>query len=577
MLKRTPWIAVITLLLVMPPLLAKRSPGPTKLLGADESYQVERQGNRTVRLDTGAPITIINPGFRVAPGTPEEMARQYLAANWSSLGLQFEDLSDLEHSFTRVGKAATTVRFRQLTQGIPVLGSDVAVSINAENEVSFYTSSYVPAHLDSAIEARSAANARSDARQILGLTAPPSWEKTELVAYYVGGKTYLAHRVRQIDSGSLVGEWEVLSDAISGETLRVSDLAHYGTLTTGNGEAFRPDPLSTSHSTYGATGYVDGSDADTPQLIAEIYDVFLPEITESAGVYSLVSTYAEIVDTESPFGGLHTDDDGTWDVNSRLSQTFEATNTFYHIDRFMRYLNEDLGVTVDPTQYAGGARFDPHGLNGSDNSHYTSGNGVVAFGEGGVDDSEDADVVIHELGHAIHDWVTGGSLSQVNGLSEGTGDYFAQSYSRAEPNTSWVPGDAAYHYVFSWDGHNPFWGGRTTNYGAVYPGGLSGSIHTDGQIWATCNMKIWDEIGAALMDTAMVEGLAMTGSSTNQNDAGAAVMQAAIDMNFPADAQQSMFDIYGTCVYTVPMPDLVNIFADGFESGNTSQWSSTTP
>ena len=40
-------------------------------------------------------------------------------------------------------------------------------------------------------------------------------------------------------------------------------------------------------------------------------------------------------------------------------------------------------------------------------------------------------VIIHELGHAIHDWVTGENLSQVNGLSEGTGDYFAQSYSRA--------------------------------------------------------------------------------------------------------------------------------------------------
>ena len=63
----------------------------------------------------------------------------------------------------------------------------------------------------------------------------------------------------------------------------------------------------------------------------------------------------------------------------------------------------------------------------SDNSFYSSSSGSLVFGEGCVDDAEDADVIIHELGHGIHDWITQGGLSQVNGLSEGTGDYFAQS------------------------------------------------------------------------------------------------------------------------------------------------------
>jgi hypothetical protein len=145
----------------------------------------------------------------------------------------------------------------------------------------------------------------------------------------------------------------------------------------------------------------------------------------------------------------------------------------------MRWLNIDLGLNVMPYQYSGGPQFDPHGLNGADNSHYISSSGRMAFGEGGVDDSEDADVVIHELGHGIHDWVTGGSLSQVDGLSEGFGDYIAQSYSRSL--AQWAPGDPQYQWVFSWDGHNPFWNGRVTNYGAHYPDGLVGQIHTDGQ------------------------------------------------------------------------------------------------
>ena len=50
---------------------------------------------------------------------------------------------------------------------------------------------------------------------------------------------------------------------------------------------------------------------------------------------------------------------------------------------------------------------------------------MINFGEGGVDDAEDADVILHELGHGIHDWITNGSLSQVDGLSEGMADYWA--------------------------------------------------------------------------------------------------------------------------------------------------------
>ena len=174
------------------------------------------------------------------------------------------------------------------------------------------------------------------------------------------------------------------------------------------------------------------------------------------------------MDTEAPFLGLFTQASNNFN-STRSPQLFEAANTYYHIDRYMRYINTappaGLGLTVVPSQYVGGVRFDPHGLNGADNSHYTPATGVVAFGEGGVDDDEDADVIIHELGHGLHDWVATGALSQVNGLSEGTGDYFAQSYSRAYGN---VPSaNPAWHWVFSWDGHNPFWAGRTTNYAAT--------------------------------------------------------------------------------------------------------------
>jgi hypothetical protein len=151
-----------------------------------------------------------------------------------------------------------------------------------------------------------------------------------------------------------------------------------------------------------------------------------------------------------------------------------------------------------------------------------------------VDDAEDADVIWHELGHGIHDWLTNGNTSNL--IGEGNGDYWAQSYSRSL--NQWTANNAAFNYMFNWDGNNTCWRGRNTNYSGVYPGSLTGSIHTDGQIWATALMQIWDVIGREKTDKAFLEGLKLTNRSTNQQNAAIAVRQAAINMNFPcADIQ----------------------------------------
>jgi hypothetical protein len=301
---------------------------------------------------------------------------------------------------------------------------------------------------------------------------------------------------------------------------------------------------------------VDAGDADSAQLTAQLQNVVLQDIDFTGGIHTLKGPWAEIVDFEAPFNGLFTQAGSTFNF-TRLPDNFEAVNTYFHIDAVMRYLNAPTpggaGITVHPSAYGGGVRFDPSGLSGADNSHYLSGSQQVSFGEGGVDDAEDADVVVHELGHGLHDWITAGGLSQVEGLSEGTGDYIAQSYSRAQGQ--WLPADPAYHWVFGWDGHNPFWSGRITNYAATYPGGLVGQIHTDGQIWATANMRIWNRIGRQRTDRAFFSGLAMTGGSTNQQAAAQAVIQASLTLGYTAAEQYAIYDEYRTTGYVVtPVP-----------------------
>jgi len=234
----------------------------------------------------------------------------------------------------------------------------------------------------------------------------------------------------------------------------------------------------------------------------------------------------------------------------------------------MRYINDTLNINLMPYQYSGGVQYDPHGLNGADNSYYTSGSGRLAFGEGGVDDAEDADVIIHELGHGIHDWITGGNSSSAEGLGEGSGDYWAQSYGRSL--NQWTSSDAEYQWMFNWDGHNTCWGGRTTNYAPIYPGGLVNQIHTDGQIWATVNMKIWDVLGRTKTDTAFLEGLGLTNSSTNQQNAAIAVRQAAIDMNYSCADIKVITEKYTAAGYVMPAiplrincPGTQTVTADG--------------
>ena len=576
-MKTTDRIATLALilsgvLLAAPASLAQKDPGTTVLISPDETEPSVRRGDLRVSALTGAPIALYRVGYPVDPGTPEDMARQYLRENHELLRLQHADLSDLRHHATREGKAATTVRFRQHVDGVPVYKAELTVTVNRDREVTFVMSTYKPVgpiHSTGAV--RPPGEARTAALELLGVEGKLDFESTDLVVYYNRGVTRLAHRVKLVPRTAPLGDWEVLRDAHTGEIFKAVDTALYVPV-DGDGDTFDPDPLSSALATYGDPGFVDGGDANTPELDGERMNRALLDIDFDGGLHHLRGPWAEITDHSGPFNGVFSQASPSWTYN-RFDDPFEAANVYYHIDTYMRYMNLTLGVDVRPYQYPGGVQADPHGFNGADNSSYSSSTGRLRFGEGGVDDAEDADVVIHELGHGIHDWITMGGLSQVNGLSEGVGDYFAQSYSRSFGQ--WAPTDPAYHWVFNWDGHNPFWGGRITNYGATYPDGLVGQIHTDGQIWSTCNMRVWDAIGREQTDTAMLEGLAMTNSGTNQEDAAQACLQAATDLGYSGGDLAAMATIYQSCGYQVSIPGA--IFLDGFESGDTSAWTTTTP
>ena len=477
----------------------------------------------------------------------ESQARLWIKENETKLKINPNDTFKLR--FVRKTQAGETLRFQQEKNGVSVFDSEILIHFSPDGEISYTDSTYDTAVADiNTVPAIDKQNAIAISNQALEIGNDITFQDCNLLVYNKLGSTKLVYRVLT-DAFSKSGSWETILDAKTGAVLSTKDIAlYYGkhkhtehkmakpvsmmplAPVTGTALVFNPDPLSQARASYGSTGYTDASDAASNALNNARVSVVLPEIDLTGGVYTLKSSYAEIKELGAPAKGIFTQASPNF-LFTRSQDGFEAANAFYHIDKNLRYINQTLGIPCAPYQAAnaGVVFFDPHGASSQDQSFYT--NGQLQFGEGGVDDAEDADVVLHELGHGIHDWITGGGLSQVNGLSEGCGDYWASSYSRSLSN-QWGPNDEQYNWVFNWDGHNSFWDGRITNYEAVYPGGLINQIHTDGQIWATALMKIWDELGREKTDKAFLNGLDLTVSSTNQQNAARAVRLAAINMNY---------------------------------------------
>lgn len=501
----------------------------------------------------------------------ENAAKDWIRNHAAELNIKSNDIFKL--SFVFKSLAGETLRFQQMMNDVPVYHSEIVVNFNPSNEVAFTTDSY-----DSSIETIATTPAISKQTALeksvasLKIAGDYTVAENNLFVTKVNDATKLVYRV-VTNPASGNGSWEVLVDAQNGSVVSTKDVAVYDhkkeepnknrkgnptvtmspmSFVQGTAMVYLSDPLSYAHVAYGTTGYVDGNDANTTQLAAARTAVTLPEIDLTSGVYKLKSTYVEIADFESPTTGLFTQATSAFNF-TRDNNAFEAVNVFYQLDKSLRYINETLGIACKPALNSNVLKYDPSGLSGADNSHYIPSTDQLAFGEGCVDDAEDADVIWHELGHGIHDWLTNGNTSGY--IGEGNGDYWAQSYSRSL--NQWQSSDAAYQYMFSWDGHNTCWAGRTTDYFGIYPTDLvGGSGHDDGQIWATALMQIYDVIGRTKIDKAFLQGLAMTTSTSNQQTAARAVRQAAINMNFPcADiaVMTEKFTDRGYVMLTIPL------------------------
>jgi hypothetical protein len=278
---------------------------------------------------------------------------------------------------------------------------------------------------------------------------------------------------------------------------------------------FNPDPLTKLNQVYGLP-YKDSSDLDLPWFQSAYDTVWVPVYYDDvAQIFIPENDYAVIEDFENPSIAPSTGNNPIL-FFGRNQGGFEEYNILWHIHQFHDHISSLGYDTLMDLQ----VRVDAHGLFGADNSVFNrnGGNPTLSFGIGGVDDAEDADVIIHEYCHGIS-WSANSNDNfsyERSALDEGLADYFATSYSRDISAFNWQK-------MFTWDGHNEFWGGRTATSSNVYPNGSG--IYALGEIWNAAMSAIWTDLGRTVTDKLMLECLHFFNNSTTLPEAAYYMMQ----------------------------------------------------
>jgi zinc metalloprotease ZmpB len=571
-----PWVGMVALLAliigtgasaVRMPVDNGPRPGPHAWEVQTVPEPIEAVANGYVSKTTGAMVSLANQNAGPFDGPAEQVARTYLQQHASAFALSRSG-QDLLVDQIQEAPGGIHVRMRQAVNGVPVWGTDIVVSLDETGRyVQSISSCYDPILAQGSVVTSpvlDAAGAEQIARQAVGITADAALiGEPPATALWIlrqedrsGSSARLAWRT-SLPVENPMGDWEVFVDAASGSVLRITDQMKY---TDGTGNAFDPDPLTTAQASYGATGYLDNNDADSPQLSAELKERTLRDLTLLGGLYYLRGPWVYLDDFEAPTIAPPTSADPNGFHFTRSQDGFENVNAYFHIDEDQRYM-QSLGFNT--IQHAP-IHVDAHGLSGQDNSHYIPSSNRIAWGDGGVDDAEDTDVLLHEYGHAIQNSIVPGwgSSTQAQSMGEGFGDYWAGSYSASI---------SSFHdyWVFNWDGHNPYWAGRLLN-GTLGYSNLNGDIYHDGSIWASCWWLIRAEIGRTVSDTDMLKMHFYLPASAGMQQAAQQAMQA--DRNLYGGLHAGTLDNYFTlrgfftaaqydvpALTSTPLPDQDNL------------------
>ncbi|MBT2447454.1 M4 family metallopeptidase [Streptomyces sp. ISL-43] len=184
---------------------------------------------------------------------------------------------------------------------------------------------------------------------------------------------------------------------------------------------------------------------------------------------------------------------------------------------------------------------------GRDNSFFTDRRGEIRFGKGGVDDAEDAEVIVHEYGHAVHQaQVPGfGSSPEAGAIGEAFGDYLAVEVGEHAVEAYGWPRRADLACVADWDSV-PYSTAphclRRVDGDKVYAD-LEDEVHADGEIWSRALFDIRNALGARTADRIIINAQFDFAPDTSFQNAALTTIATARQMygDTEADAVQAAF------------------------------------
>ena len=477
--------------------------------------------------------------------TLESIARNYLQGNSATFGVQGEipeiRLSDIEESADFY-----VTRFSQVHDGLPVYNSTAMVMISkdglrAVDAVTKFKS--LIRVIDAKIDAQTALNIATAAiastvtprgtpkmEQVLYAAAPPTIQHStgEVLPNREAPTGQVARVCWQVNVPTLepLGDWSILVDGPTGKIVSKQNLILYD---TGQGDVFQySNPIQTG----GNLAWPAPDDNDHDILSAQETRVKLFHLNTGTG--KLMGNYVDlnatgIVGGYKPAG--QADNASRLYYYTRADDRFEEVMAYYYVDSLHSYLQQIGEVWLLNYPVPAHAHYFDEA-----NAFYSSWDLGLHFGDGPylydavdpyypIDTGEDADVIIHEYGHAIHGdqglfdgWVS----EEMGAFSEGFSDYLAVSF--LDEGATGTAG-----CVFEWFGYE--FGGtypycmRNALSTKHYPEDMTYEVHDDGEMWSAALWRLRGLLDKGTVDRLAIETGYYLWGSASFRDAVKAMIQ----------------------------------------------------
>jgi len=489
-----------------------------------------------IRFDSsGMARMVMNLDESQFKGSAKEIADSYISANkhW----ICGSENGNYIYEKTIINPAGNHVSYIQKINNVIVEGSELVISINKRNAISHVYNGYKNGININTTPSISSEQAIIVAKSTFSnpnivFSKPP---QADLIIYNKDSKNnYLVWKCELTPTDN--STWLFYIDASNSDILyKTINCYNYE---DGTGSVWNPDP---------GTFYNDNNIPDNGDLNNDDWEyqsVNLLDLNEpQGGLYYLRGKYAVSADYLSAPDYTVSSNQKVFEFK-RADKGFEEVNSYFHIDKLLRYVN---GLEFTPTWTSSENMylyFDPHSGYTSGGG-YDPGSGIIKLGNSlsYKDSGEDLSTICHEVGHALHDaFLCGGtaiiasSHEDLSRISEGIAHYFGiesrrrASYNLPNSNSNWTRFTDIMNVV-QIPSYMNFQVNWNTNEPPHYPGRVWCSALMDLEYISATEPANGFNLGRDIVTTLQLSALTYITSSASVFDNALALYQADIDIN----------------------------------------------